>query len=80
MINQNFLWGLMMERQMNPKDILETLYVQRSYDGRWEKLVKILDYENEYRFVNEAGNATTLIPEKWMTVAVYDWMGELVDE
>jgi len=29
--------------------------------------------------VNENGNRTTLIPEKWVTVGVYDYLMEIAD-
>lgn len=60
-------------------DILETQLVQRAYDGRWEKIAKIIDHENAYSYSNESGNKVTLIPEKWITIAVYDALLEIVD-
>jgi hypothetical protein len=59
-------------------EILETQLVQRSFDGRWEKIVKVMDYENSYTYGNETGTSVTLIPEKWITVAVYDFLMEEV--
>ena len=59
---------------MQVNDILETQFVQRAYDGYWEKIVKVMDHENAYTFKNESGILTTLTPEKWLTVAVYPFM------
>ena len=50
-------------------EILETQIVQREWDKRWEKIVRVMDYENSYTYGNETGNIVTLIPDKWMTVA-----------
>lgn len=63
---------------MLASEILETQLVQRAFDGRWEKIVKIMDKENAYTYQNESGSKVTLIPEKWMTVGVYDFMMEEV--
>lgn len=52
-------------------EVLETQYIQREYDGCWEKIVKVIDYENTYEYRDEAGVHMKLIPEKWITVAVY---------
>lgn len=57
-------------------DILETQLVQRDYDKRWERIVKIMDKENSYTYNNEFGTPVTLIPEKWITTHVYDWIME----
>ena len=57
-------------------DILETQIVQREFDKRWERIVKVLDLENAYTCSNEQGMKVTLIPEKWVTVAVYDVLME----
>lgn len=59
-------------------EILETQMVQRSYDGRWEKIAKVMDHENAYTYRNETGTSVTLIPEKWITVAVFDFIMEEV--
>lgn len=58
-------------------EILETQFVQRSFDGRWEKIARIMDKENAYTYKNETGTSVTLIPEKWVTIAVYDFMMEI---
>lgn len=58
-------------------EILETQFVQRSFDGRWEKIARIMDKENAYTYKNETGTSVTLIPEKWVTIAVYDFMTEI---
>ena len=72
------------ERNMIPfseskMNVLETAFKQRAFDGKWERIVKIMDLDNSYSFVNENGNRTTLIPEKWVTVGVYDYLMEVVD-
>lgn len=59
--------------------ILETELVQRAYDGRWERIAKIMDHENAYSYSNESGNKITFVPEKWITIAVYDFIMEIVD-
>jgi hypothetical protein len=59
-------------------EIIETQLVQRSFDGRWEKIAKILDHENSYTYKNETGASVTLTPEKWITIAVYDFLMEIV--
>jgi hypothetical protein len=63
---------------MLASEILETQIVQRDYDKRWERIVKVMDHENAYTFKNEFGTSVTHIPEKWLTVAVYDYMMEVV--
>lgn len=60
--------------------VLETQYKQRAFDGKWERVVKTLDYENSYSFTNEVGNKVTYIPEKWICTKVFDLMGELILE
>lgn len=57
-------------------NILETQFVQRAYDGKWEKLVKVMDYDNKYVYKTESGNRMTYVPEKWMTVGVFDYLAE----
>jgi hypothetical protein len=59
-------------------DVLETQFVQRAYDGYWEKIVKVMDHENAYTYRNETGTSVTLIPEKWLTVQVYSFLMEEV--
>lgn len=57
-------------------NILETQFVQRAYDGKWEKLAKVMDYDNKYVYKTESGNRMTYVPEKWMTVGVFDFLAE----
>lgn len=64
---------------MKMMTILETQIVQRDWDKRWEKIVKFLDYENSYTYTNEMGVVATLIPEKWLCVAVFDYLMEVVE-
>lgn len=58
-------------------NILETQWKQRDYDGKWEKLAKVMDYDNKYVYKSETGNTLAYIPTKWMTVGVFDYVGEL---
>lgn len=60
-------------------DILETQLIQRSYDGRWEIIAKIMDHNNAYSYSSESGNKVTFIPEKWITIKVYDFIMEIVN-
>ena len=60
-------------------NILETDFRQREFDGKWERLAKIVDYDNKYTYTTESGSKVTLIPEKWVTLGVYDLMLEFVD-
>ena len=60
-------------------NILETQFKQRAYDGKWERLAKVMDYEQKYTYVTESGQKISLIPEKWVTIGVYDYMMEFVD-
>jgi hypothetical protein len=55
-------------------EILETELVQREYDGRWEKIAKIIDRENEYQYADESGVKMVTTPTRWVTVAVYDFL------
>lgn len=67
-------------QNLSDMTVLETQIVQREWDKRWEKVVKIMDNENAYTYRNENGVSVTLIPEKWITVAVYDYLMEIVDQ
>lgn len=58
-------------------NILETQFKQRAYDGKWEKLARIMDYDNKYVYKSESGQRMTYVPTKWMTVGVFDYVGEL---
>lgn len=58
--------------------VLETQIIQREFDGRWEKVVRVEDYENSCTYINEYGKRTTYVPHKWLTVAVYDFLMETV--
>ena len=57
-------------------NILETAFKQRQDDGKWEKLAKVMDYDNKYVYKSESGSNLTYIPTKWMTVGVFDYVGE----
>lgn len=58
-------------------NILETQFKQRAYDNKWEKIVRVMDYDNKYVYKTESGNRMSYVPEKWMTVGVYDCMMEI---
>ena len=60
-------------------NILETDFKQRALDGKWERIAKIVDYDNRYTYTTDSGSKVTLIPEKWITLGVYDLMMEIVD-
>ena len=62
------------EREMT---VLETQLKQRAYDGKWERIVKVLDEDNMYSYTNEYGSRVTMIPERWITVGVYDYLMEI---
>lgn len=50
---------------------------QRKYDGKWERLGKIKDVEHSYSYKTASGQTITLVPEKWITIGVYDYLAEL---
>lgn len=58
-------------------DILSTEIKQRVYDQKWELLWQIKDHENTYSFLNEDGQRIELVPIKWITVGVYDYLLEM---
>ena len=58
-------------------NILETMFKQRAYDGKWEKLAKVMDYDNKYVYKSESGSNLVYIPTKWMTVGVFDLLAEI---
>jgi hypothetical protein len=60
-------------------NILETEFKQRAFDGKWERIAKIVDFDGKYAYETESGSRVTLIPEKWVTIGVYDYMMEIVD-
>ena len=57
--------------------IIETQLKQRAYDGKWERIVEIIDDNNKYTMRDESGNTVTYTPTKWVTVGVYDYLLEL---
>ena len=59
--------------------VLETSFKQRAFDGKWERIVKIMDLDNSYTFIVENGSRMTHIPTKWVTVGVYDYLMEFID-
>lgn len=59
--------------------VYETEFKQRAFDGKWERIVKIMDLDNSYTFIGENGSRMTHIPTKWVTVGVYDYLMEFID-
>ena len=53
-------------------NVIEYDMRQREYDGSWERLAKVRDYENAYTYVSDSGYKVTHVPEKWLTIGVYD--------
>lgn len=60
-------------------NVLETQFNQRAYDGKWERIAKVVDYDNQYTYSTESGSRVTLIPEKWVTIGVYDYILSVED-
>ncbi len=58
-------------------NILEIQWKQRAYDNKWEKIARIMDYDNKYAYKSESGQKMTYIPTKWTTIGVFDYVGEL---
>jgi hypothetical protein len=71
--------GTFMKNYEYGLNVLETQFKQRAYDGKWERIAKIMDYEQKYTYSTESGQKVSLIPEKWVTVGVYDYMLEFQD-
>lgn len=61
-------------------EYIKTEFRQRAYDGKWEKIALIADVENAYSYKMDADSNVTVtyIPEKWVTVGVYDYEIEVV--
>lgn len=59
--------------------VLEEEFKQRAFDGKWQRWIKIMDFDNAYAYTNEHGSKITLIPEKWVVSDVYDYMMEIAD-
>ena len=55
----------------------EVEFKQRSYDNKWEKIARVMDHENKYVYKSETGSQTAYIPTKWITVGVFDYVGEI---
>jgi hypothetical protein len=60
-------------------DVLAEEFKQRAFDGKWERIVKIMDLDNTYTFIGENGSRMSHIPTKWVTVGVYDYLMEIVN-
>lgn len=59
--------------------VLDADFRQRAFDGKWERIVKTLDYDNIYEF-NTGHSKKTHIPTKWIVTDVYDYIIELILE
>ena len=59
------------------RNVLETSFRQRAFDGKWERLVRFLDHENKYKYVSDTGQRVSIVPEKWVCVGVYDYLIEM---
>ena len=59
--------------------VLAEDFKQRAFDGKWERIVKILDTDNTYSYTSETGGRVTLIPERWVCVGVYDYLMSIDD-
>lgn len=55
-------------------NILETEFKRRAYDGKFERIAKVFDEENAYVYKTESGNSVSIIPTKWITIGVYDYL------
>lgn len=64
---------------MSNLQILEEDFKQRAFDGKWQRWIKIMDFDNSYTYTNENGSRITLIPEQWVVAGVYDYMMEIAD-
>ena len=60
-------------------DVLAEEFKQRAFDGKWERIVKIMDLDNTYTFIGENGSRMSHIPTKWITVGVYDYLMEITN-
>ena len=60
-------------------DVLAEEFKQRAFDGKWERIVKIMDLDNTYTFIGENGSRMSHIPTKWITVGVYDYLMEIAN-
>lgn len=71
--------GTFMKNYEYGLNVLETQFKQRAYDGKWERIAKVIDYDQKYTYMTDSGQKISLIPEKWITIGVYDYMLELQD-
>jgi len=53
-------------------NVLETVFQQREFDGKIEKICRIKDYDNSYSYTTDTGYKVNYIPERWVTAGVYD--------
>ena len=53
----------------------EIEFKQRAYDGKWEMLANILDPNEKYE--DWIGKDKSLVPFRWVTVKVFDWLLEV---
>ncbi len=57
--------------------VIREEFKQRAYDGKWQRLGLIMDHDNAYTYSTESGAKVSLVPEKWVTLGVYDYLMEL---
>lgn len=55
-------------------NVLETELRQRSGDGKWQLLGRIMDHDNAYKYKSDSGQVITLTPDRWITLRVYDYI------
>lgn len=59
--------------------IYDTEVRKRPYDGKWQLNGKIDDHENSYTFQDEKKRKVTLVPTKWITLNVFDYLVDAED-
>ena len=57
--------------------VIREEFKQRQYDGKWQRLGLVMDQDNAYTYSTESGAKVSLVPEKWVTLGVYDYIMEL---
>lgn len=57
--------------------VIREEFKQRQSDGKWQRLGLVMDHDNAYSYSTDSGAKVALVPEKWVTLGVYDYMMEL---
>jgi hypothetical protein len=60
--------------------VIKTELKQRAFDSKWQLLGLIMDHDNAYTYTTESGAKVSLVPEKWITLGVYDYLMEIEDD